>query len=60
MGVRKAEYAGQLGLLFSPEEALSMGLVDEVCVTEDVMPKAEAEMEKWLSVIGNIMNFPAN
>jgi len=50
IGHRKAEKHLCLGSLLSPQEALSIGLVDAVVSAEELMPAVEAEMKKWLSI----------
>lgn len=50
IGIREAEKALGLGLLYSPEQALKIGLVDEVVPKANVLEKAHAEAAKWASI----------
>lgn len=50
VGYREAEKALGLGVLYTPEQALSVGLVDEVVEQEKVLTHAEKEAVKWASV----------
>ncbi|KAF8768109.1 enoyl-CoA delta isomerase 1, mitochondrial-like [Argiope bruennichi] len=51
IGFRQAEHALKLGKMFSPEEALKLGLVNELVDSpSDVLPKAQEEMEKWMKI----------
>mmetsp|Transcript_14841 Transcript_14841/g.23189 ORF Transcript_14841/g.23189 Transcript_14841/m.23189 type:complete len:300 (+) Transcript_14841:47-946(+) len=50
IGQRQAEKALALGTLFSPVEALDIGLVDEVVAKEEVMPRAMEEASKWAKI----------
>ena len=50
IGFRKAERALSIGTLFTPEEALSIGLVDEVVPTKDVMEKCLLEAMNWAMI----------
>ncbi|XP_038064691.1 uncharacterized protein LOC119735071 [Patiria miniata] len=49
-GERQAEMILQLANLFTPEQALKIGMVDEVVPVEDVVNKAREELVKWLMV----------
>jgi Delta3-Delta2-enoyl-CoA isomerase len=40
VGARRAEYLGVSGALISPEQALAVGLVDEVVAFDEVVPRA--------------------
>jgi 3,2-trans-enoyl-CoA isomerase len=50
IGHRPAEKALALGTLFSPEDALEIGLVDEVVPKEQVLEKAKEEAIKWAKI----------
>lgn len=50
VGSREAELGLSLGKLYTPSEALSVNLVDEILKCDEVMPRAIEEAEKW----GNI------
>jgi 3,2-trans-enoyl-CoA isomerase len=52
IGHREAERALQLGTLFSPAEALKVGVVDEVVPEDQVHSKARSVMTKWLAIPG--------
>lgn len=47
VGQRHAEHALGLGLLYKPEEALAIGLIDEVVPQEEVLARAQEEAVKW-------------
>merc|ERR1712243_480935 len=48
VGQREAERALALGRLYSPAEALAVGLVDEAVESSAVAATAEAELKKWM------------
>lgn len=50
IGTRQAELSLGLGLLYSWQQALKMGLVDEVVSTEDVVERAKDEAVKWAGI----------
>ena len=50
VGQRRAELGLSLGLLYDPNEALAIGLVDELVPKDKVLEAAQAEAKKW----GNI------
>lgn len=52
VGQRIGERALKLGELFLPDEALEIGLVDEVVPDSEVLESARHEMKKWLNVPG--------
>jgi len=54
VGHREAERALQLGLLYTPEEALKIKLVDEIAEPATLMLRAEEEMQKWCKIPGII------
>ena len=47
IGIRQGEMALSLGTLFTSEEALAKGLVDELLEKEDVLPAAYKHAAKW-------------
>ncbi|XP_022092583.1 enoyl-CoA delta isomerase 1, mitochondrial-like [Acanthaster planci] len=49
-GERQAEMALQLGTLFKPEEALKIGMVDEIVPLDDVVSQAREQLIKWLKL----------
>jgi len=50
VGQREAERALALGRLYSPAEALAVGLVDEAVESSAVAATAEAELKKWMGI----------
>ncbi|CAL1588591.1 unnamed protein product [Knipowitschia caucasica] len=50
VGHRTTELALELGLLYSPEEALKIGLVDQVVPQEQLLATATETMTKWLAI----------
>jgi len=50
IGFRKAEEALSLGMLFSPEEALHIGLVDEILDKDLVLEKSYEIAAKWAKI----------
>ena len=52
IGHRETELALQLGRLFSPEEAERIKLVDDVAPMDQIMTRAQAEMDRWLQIPG--------
>ncbi|XP_070564079.1 enoyl-CoA delta isomerase 1, mitochondrial-like [Ptychodera flava] len=50
IGHRESEKALQLGTLYTCEQALQIGLVDELCDPDQVLDQAKAEMKKWLKI----------
>ncbi|KAH0632062.1 hypothetical protein JD844_020123 [Phrynosoma platyrhinos] len=53
VGHRAAERSLQLGLLYSPAEALKVGLVDELVPEEKVQSRAAEVMSQWLAIPGH-------
>ena len=53
IGYRESEKALQLGLLYSPEEALKIKLIDEICAPQDLLAKAEQQMIAWSKIPSN-------
>lgn len=52
LGHRKTELALQLGELYSPEEALKIGLVDQLVPEDQILTTATQTMTKWLAIPG--------
>lgn len=50
IGQRQAEHGLQLGLLYSPSNAKSIGLVDEIVELDSVEQTAHEELKKWLKI----------
>jgi len=50
VGHREAERALQLGLLYTPEQALSIGMIDSISKPEDLENEANEAMKKWLKI----------
>lgn len=50
VGHRTAEMALALGLLYSPSEALKVGLVDQLAPEDQVLATATQTMAKWLAI----------
>ncbi|XP_061605232.1 enoyl-CoA delta isomerase 1, mitochondrial isoform X1 [Phyllopteryx taeniolatus] len=50
VGHRNTEMALALGLLYSPTEALKIGLVDQIVAEDKLMATSEQIMAKWLAV----------
>jgi 3,2-trans-enoyl-CoA isomerase len=52
IGHRESERALQLGTMFTPAEALKIGLVDNVVNETETVETARLELLKWLKVPG--------
>lgn len=52
IGQRETERALQLGLLYSPADALKVGLVDEITSQEQVMSTTYQHVETYLEIPG--------
>lgn len=52
VGHRTAELSLQFGLMYSPSDALKIGLVDQLVPEENVLSTATDTMTKWLDVPG--------
>lgn len=52
VGHRTTEIALQLGQLYSPTEALDIGLVDTLVPEDQVITTATQTMTKWLAIPG--------
>uniref|UniRef100_A0A3Q4B5B8 Enoyl-CoA delta isomerase 1, mitochondrial n=1 Tax=Mola mola TaxID=94237 RepID=A0A3Q4B5B8_MOLML len=50
VGHRTSEIALQLGLLYSPSEALKIGLVDQLVPEDQILTTATQTMTKWLAI----------
>lgn len=54
VGHRATEIALQLGQLYSPTEALEIGLVDKMVPEDQVIATATQTMTKWLAIPGRL------
>lgn len=54
VGHRTTEMALQLGLLYSPADALKVGLVDQLVPEDQVLTTASQTMTKWLAIPGTL------
>lgn len=52
VGHRTTELALQLGQLYSPADALEIGLVDKLVPEDQVIAMATQTMTKWLAIPG--------
>jgi Delta3-Delta2-enoyl-CoA isomerase len=50
VGLRRAEYLGASGALVAPQEAIAMGLVDELAPVEEVVPRAQIWCTRMLAL----------
>jgi len=50
VGQRESERALALGHLYSPAEALKVGLIDEAVAGDKVLEVAEAQLKKWMAI----------
>ncbi|KAM6423788.1 enoyl-CoA delta isomerase 1, mitochondrial isoform 2-T2 [Liasis olivaceus] len=50
VGHRAAERSLQLGILYSPQEALKIGLVDELVPEDKIQARAAEVMAEWLAI----------
>uniref|UniRef100_A0A3B3ZUA3 Enoyl-CoA delta isomerase 1, mitochondrial n=1 Tax=Periophthalmus magnuspinnatus TaxID=409849 RepID=A0A3B3ZUA3_9GOBI len=50
VGHRNTEMALELGLLYSPSEALKIGLVDQLVPQDQLLTTATETMKKWLAI----------
>lgn len=57
VGHRNTEMALELGLLYSPSEALKIGLVDQLVPEDQVLTTAEQTMTKWLAIPGTLHSY---
>lgn len=53
MGYQNASKAALLGKIFTPDEAVKVGLVDELTATEDTLTSAEKQMKLYLKAEKN-------
>ena len=54
VGHREAERALELGKLYSPQQALAVGMVDEVVPQDEVHSTVNKAMELWLRIPGGL------
>ena len=52
IGHREAEKALMLGKMYTPQQALSVGLIDAVVPQDQVVSAVEEEMKVWLKIPG--------
>ena len=52
VGHRQTELCCQRGLMLSTDQALNIGLVDEIVSPESIQEKALNEMKNWLKIPG--------
>ena len=57
IGQRQSEQACQISEMFKPNDALRIGLVDDVVPATDVLSTARSEVEKWVKIPGNLLIF---
>jgi Delta3-Delta2-enoyl-CoA isomerase len=50
IGVRECEKALQLGVMFTPQQALDIKLVDQLAESKDLIEQAELQMIQWLKI----------
>ena len=50
IGQRNAELALNIALKYSPEQALKINLVDELCNEEILIETAEIRMKEWCKI----------
>jgi len=50
IGQRQAELGLSLGLLYSPDKALTIGLVDKLVPKDDVLKRSQEEAAKWSQI----------
>jgi enoyl-CoA hydratase/carnithine racemase len=50
VGNGRSEKALQLGLAFTPEEALAINLVDAVVAPDELISNAEEQIKLWLKI----------
>lgn len=50
IGQRQAELALNIGKIFSPQQALRIRLVDELCPKDSLMSEAENRMKEWCKI----------
>lgn len=54
VGHRTTEIALELGLLYKPSDALTVGLVDQLVPEDQVLTTATQTMTKWLAIPGTL------
>ena len=42
-------------MLYKPNEALDIGLVDEIAPLDQVLDRAKAEIQKWIKIPGQML-----
>jgi ClpP class serine protease len=50
IGFRECEKSLQLGLMFTPQQALKINLVDKLTESNDLISQAELQMNEWLKI----------
>lgn len=55
VGYRQTELCCQLGLMLTSEQALKVGLIDEIVSPESIQDKAQNEMKRWLKIPGKYL-----
>jgi len=50
LGARNAEIYGLTGKLATPDEALNIGLIDEICPLDNVLEETKIKMQNWLKL----------
>ena len=50
IGARECEKALQLGVMFTPQQALDIKLVDQLVESKDLIEQAELQMIQWLKI----------
>ena len=54
IGFRECEKSLQLGLMFTPQQALKLNLVDQLTSSQDLIEQAELQMNQWLKIPSKI------
>lgn len=57
IGHRNTELALSLGTLFSTEEALQTGLVDQVVARDEIITAAQTQLTKFIKIPSKINGF---
>ncbi|XP_071489860.1 enoyl-CoA delta isomerase 1, mitochondrial-like [Diadema antillarum] len=52
VGQRETERALGLGLLYKPQEALDIGLIDEISPEDEILDRAKEQLLKWTKIPG--------
>lgn len=53
IGLRQTENALQFGKIFTPKQALKVGLVDELIESDKLLERAEEHMKIWCKIPSN-------